>query len=262
MSLVIFSDESGRWSDPGCETYVRSFFIIEKSIYIKFKDAMKAANPDLKLKWVKSGHYRNKPAFCSFLFEFGKVYTVFTDMEQFRTSDYKLRRAIEEIDLEDVMAGHKYKFDIRSDLKNKVDQLLFLHIYERGFLSQLKLAIEKCIGNPKIDHIYFDNPQHNNDDFLKIVSEELGLVKNEVTFIKNDEEEIGIGIADLISGSVNDILNGNSRRSGHDFYVNHISGTALRSVPNPSYIFYKSAKLSYDQNIKKLWAGIKYRNSP
>lgn len=260
MSYIVFSDESGRWSDPACDLYVRSFVIFKEEDYHRLVGYLKHKKPSLRLKWSKNGEVRDDTDLCLRLFENSQIFIAFTDLSQFRAKDYRVRRAVSDLDYVTFLRDFQNPFDLKEDLQNKVDQLLFLNVYERQFFVRLIASVNANMNGFTFDELCLDNPQQNNDDFKKVINAACSPSPAAITFVRNDSDVIGIGIADLVAGAVRDILLDDDRRKAKDFYVRHIAPKNIAgdsSNPNPSYQFYPDGKEEYKSRMRAIWQRVR-----
>lgn len=256
MSYIVFSDESGRWSDPSCDLYVRSFVIFKEEDYYRLVGYLKHKKPSLHLKWSKNGDVRDNTNLCLRLFENSQIFIAFTDLSQFRAKDYRVKRAVSDLDYVAFLRDFQNSFDLKGELQNKVDQLLFLNVYERQFFERLIASVNANVNDFTFDELCLDNPQQNNDDFEKVINVACSPSPATITFVKNDSDVIGIGIADLVAGAFYDILLGYDRRKANDFYIHYIAPKNIpgdSSNPNPSYQFYPDGKKVYKSRMRAIW---------
>jgi len=215
----IFSDESGSWSTARDVYYVRSWFKISQDNYLglkfyydKIKEIHKITTEELK--WEKlSSIFKNFPEIlykffreskCDFKESKFEIFITFTILKEFYQRKFNIREKvvefINEMDLEDVQP---YLSNISSKVKNSINYVLFLNIYERYHLQN---AFERLISKEgeNVYYLFIDKPQFLPRDYLALIKE---ISKNDSFWKKSIKPEIGdskdllgIQIADLICG--------------------------------------------------------------
>ncbi len=260
MGYIVFTDEAGGWSDASCDVYVRSFVVFKDDDYYRLAGLMSHKAPGLALKWQKNGKNfaRNHSDIAHLIFDRALVFTAFTDLEQFRNSEYKVRSSVSGLDYGDLMKDFQKPFSLDTDLMNKVDQLLFLNIYERNFIERFLAAASASIENFEISSIHLDNPQQNNRDFEALLEDIFGS-SPKIEFVRDDKKYFGMGLADFAASAVHDVLTKTELRGATAFYKDYIFPHNLvgtKENPNPSYQFWKSGQKQYQDRLVEVWKSI------
>ena len=255
MSIIVFSDECGSWSDTSETLYIRSFICFQEDSYDLMCGKLHRDGVVDKIpKWRASGELRANAGFCNFLFEDARIFIALTDMEQFRRTPYKVRTAITRLDYDELLKDFRSEFDLKKDLVNKVNQLLFLNIYEREFLFRLKATLTVAYSGQAIAEFALDNPQHNNDDYEEMAKGVLGDIS--FSFIKDEKDSPGICIADLVAGCLRDTLLKKGVKDAEAFYVSAVRPKLIpgdKKNPNPSYQFWTNGIKEIQDQLVRLF---------
>lgn len=203
----IFSDESGSWSNTNCDFYVRSWIKIteERYLYLKGLWQQKKLPAPTKQSLVK-----NSSKIAEILNEekFEVIFTI-TKLNEFYLRKWGVRDSVSLAlsQLENNLS-RTYEKKIPPKLKVALNQILFLNVYERFHIEN---AIDYLGVKNGFDYEFLINkPQFSEDDYLEIFDD----IKNrkeinaKVSFIKNNENELGVCLADAICSIFDKVLTG------------------------------------------------------
>jgi|GEM_PF-1915494 hypothetical protein len=193
----IFSDESGRWADPKCNFYVRSWIKIteERYLYLKGLWQQKKLPHPTKPSLIKNSNriteILNKE-------KFEVIFTI-TKLNEFYCRKWGVRDSVSLAlsQLENILL-RTYEKKIPPKLEVALNQILFLNVYERFHIEN---AIDYLGAKNGFDYEFLINkPQFTEDDYLEIFDD----IKNrkeisaKISFIKNKGNELGVCFADAI----------------------------------------------------------------
>lgn len=255
--MFVFSDEAGHWSDKRCKTYIRSFIVFDKREYSKKEEIFIDNYSDRNIKWKKSKLKEDKD-FLRLIFNNSKIFIALTDLDQFRRNRYKIREVIKEIDYNTILFGFedKDKINLRRSLMARVDQLIFLYIYEKQFIirfiNSINEHLKQCKGEVQLK---IGNPQQNNKDFLTMLKSIPETEDWNVELKKGEKKCLGIGAADFIASSFKEMLEGETRNNAKQFYRKWVEPNSLtgdRENPNPSYQFWEKGKEEYKGMLRDI----------
>ena len=102
--------------------------------------------------------------------------------------------------------------NIREKLTTKSEALYFLNFWEKFCIQSLKENIHTSILNDTSYHLTFHSPQMCSRDEHKAIIEEVGLEKQNVSYMTGDSH-IGIGLSDIVAGCMRDLLGNNEGTS-------------------------------------------------
>jgi hypothetical protein len=204
----IFSDESGSWSNPKCGFYIRSWIKIseERYLYLKGLWQQKKLPSPTKSSLIKNSNGISK------IFNQEKFEVIFTitKLNEFYLRKWGVRDSVSLAlsQLENTLL-RAYEKKIPLKLKVALNQILFLNVYERFHIEN---AMDYLRTRNGFDYEFLINkPQFSEDDYLEIFDD----IKNrkeinaKISFIKNNENELGICFTDAICSIFSDALIGN-----------------------------------------------------
>ncbi|HQK58747.1 MAG TPA: DUF3800 domain-containing protein [Candidatus Pacearchaeota archaeon] len=205
---LIFSDESGCWSDRKCDFYIRSWIKIAEERYLYLKglwETRKLPNPTKKSLLKKNG------GISKILNgeKFDVIFTI-TKLNEFYLRKWGVRDSVSLAlsQLENSLLK-TYEKKIPPKLEVALNQILFLNVYERFHIENAVDYLEAKNGS---DYEFLINkPQFSENDYLEIFND----IKNKkelsakISFIKNSESELGVCFADAICSIFSNALVGN-----------------------------------------------------
>lgn len=204
----IFSDESGRWADGECKFYLRSWIKINETRYFYLKGLwIKNKLPDpTNLSLLKNS---NKIADILNTENFEFFFTI-TKLNEFYLRKWSIRDTVSLAlsQLENILQ-REYEKKIPQKLRIALNQVLFLNVYERFHIEN---AIEYLrVKNGLSYEFIINKPQFTENDYLEIfenIKNKYG-INSQISFIKNNENELGIKFADAICKIFDEALNKN-----------------------------------------------------
>jgi len=192
----LFSDESGHWARPKeFRFYCRSWVLFSEDNYIwleAFWKQKKIQLPTQKsiMKNIDVILKKGQP----------KFFFTFTKLDEFYLRKWNIRDAVS-LALSQLENSIKRKYEVKipSKIKTALNQVLFLHVYE-------KFHIENAIQYLGLNHstkyeFHLNKPQFAEDDYLEVFNEMKGKlgIDAKISFVKNKENELGVKLADSLA---------------------------------------------------------------
>lgn len=244
MNHLIFSDESGRWSEGNY--YIRSWirvspkkyeFIRKEIVFIKHNMSFN----ELKWKSVKRNAAKIKSNIESL---FGIEFDIFITIskpdhfkKKLEDDTYNILKALKDIPPEQSTGREHVSAAIKEKIINAAQHTLFFNYFEKQHIENSMKAFVNDIDNTLYKHIV-DSPQCQDKDWEKI-AEECGIVNLDIE--RKSEKVPGIELADSIAGCINEHLNNDEKAS--EFYSEYIKNKMIdmtsQNIPNPNLIFFE-----------------------
>lgn len=215
----IFSDECGSWSNLKDKFYFRSWIKIPEDRYLYLKGLWMQKNlPNL----TASSLLKNSSSIVEYVnnepFEY--FFTI-TKLNEFYERKWGIRDSVSLAlsQLESKLI-RSYERKIPNKLKVALNQVLFLHVYEKFHIEN---AIENLCSNNSYYEFSLNKPQFTEDDYLQVFEESKNkfLLKAGISFIRNNQNELGLCFADALCSLLNNVLSTNNKEST-DFLKKYI----------------------------------------
>lgn len=226
-NYYVFSDETGHWND---EVYIQSWAIISEEEYMKLQNKIRLLKQINNIKGeLKYSCGYDYSLLMDLKFE---VYFTITFCDDFRMRNFRLINHLNSQEDDLFMAKEK---NIKGKIMNAVKNSIFLNIYEYYHLeNSIKFFKEKFFNSNII--FFIDNPQYQNRDWKEIFSEAGGDSFSLIIVNKSEEFE-GIQLADVLVGSMNNILKKIKKNSKfNDFEKLILSKFSQHNGPNKKHL--------------------------
>jgi len=204
---IIFSDESGTWSEG--PYYVRSWISwnIESYIQIEKKYTEKLNRKKCLLKWenkrLKSS--LDKDSLNEIFQSIDKMFFTFTIIEEFKERRLRVREDINQLlKNHPGLEGKRYKKYLIHNVENAVNKTYFLYLYEN---VHFKSFFDRLYAGSMYTLILDDPSQLDPKQHKKILLESPFLRDKSVVLGKDDSDLcLGLQVADCFAGMINDFL--------------------------------------------------------
>ena len=238
MKYLIFSDESGSWSNIEEEYYIRAWVGITEEEYKRLKVSINSIHKSKKLKELKWRNFKNNfqhdMQYRKIFDSDFKIFVTISKPKFFWSKSYNVITVLENLKEGELTGDEEVQLSLKKKITNSARMVLFLNYYERQHIINSKSALLKT-DTTEYEYIV-DNPQFLNREW-KEVANEVGIENVEI--IKESKACPGIELADVICGCIKDFIN-------EDPEASEIYGTCIKSkmidiwnksIPNPNLIF-------------------------
>lgn len=260
--FYIFSDEAGHWSQAKIPFYCRSWILISEENYLFLSGLWE--NKKLEMPTEKS-ILNNDKLIDYFINKKTKFFFTFTKLNEFYERKWTIRDNVSLAlsQLEKILT-REYEKKILKKLENALNQILFLHVYEKCHLENSLEAFN--VNNEYSYEIYLNKPQFAENDYEEVFEE----IKNKknlknlvIYFVKNRENDLGIKLSDSLASIFEKVLADNDNSKFKEFMKNkilphciggHIGIKGINKVFYPVNKSYGSDKLRIEETeiIQKL----------
>ncbi len=240
MTYLIFSDETGTWSNREEDYYVRAWISISSEEYVKLQKEIFYIQKTTGTKEIKWDNFkRNYQKYSDVFIPNFQVYITLSIPRNFWNRNYKVLTTLQNLDEKAFTGDEKIKIHLRKKIINSAQAVIFLNYFERQHIENSKVALASNL----LDYKYIvDTPQFIDREWIE-VAREVGINNLE---IKKDSESIpGIQMAGIIAGCFYDLL---SKQENNDIaieiYKKLIKPKMIdmyssdRQKANPNIIFY------------------------
>ena len=230
--LYVFSDESGNLFAQNQPYYIRSFIFICGNDYLKLCGEFKKMKEKHKItKEIKFNDFKNNIERYDAIFNINfKAYIVFTnkykDFDN-RQYGYKLKETIlNKFDQSYAEENFikKWKEDEKDKIKTKLRAKIgdafkyfyWLNFFEKYYYMNVKQILSDIYKTE--DYSFeIDKPTFSNNDYIDLL-QEIGI--NKINIIKKSEDSVGIQLADIVAGSLRDVLL--NKTTEHTHYTQYV----------------------------------------
>lgn len=208
--FLIFSDESGSWSNKSDRFYARSWIKIKEHDFLYLEGLWKTKKFP---KPSEASLLKNSNCITDELEKIDfKYFFTFTKLDEFYSRKFYVRDKI----LESVsLAISQLESQLKSYMKSKIpvkiqegiNQIMFLNIYEAYHIEN---AIDVLCDKENEFEFYLDKPQFTENDYLEIFNNQVrNSFKASLIFARKKEGEsnnLGIYYADALASIFNKII--------------------------------------------------------
>jgi len=240
MTYLIFSDESGTWSNREEDYYIRAWINISSEEYVKLQKEIFYIQKTTGTKEIKWDNFkRNYKKYGDIFIPNFQVYITLSIPKNFWNRNYKVLTTLQNLDEEAFTGDEKVKIHLREKIINSAQTVIFLNYFERQHIENSKIALASNL----LDYKYIvDSPQFVDREWIE-VAREVGIDNLE---IKKDSENVpGIQITGIIAGCFYDLISELENNDiARDIYKDLIKPKMInmyssdRQKANPNIIFY------------------------
>lgn len=232
MKYLIFSDESGSWNSGNY--YIRSWIKITPENYELLRKEVIFSKHETGVKELKWQRFKSN--YQKFKNIFNVDFTVFITISKpshFQARNYSIVNAISSVPVS--TGGQALTEKIKTKIINSAKNELFFNYFEKTHIENSRCAL---LGNENPDEYKYiiDTPQYLDREWEEIAKD---CEIEQIDVVKKSASDPGIEIADVVSGCIMSLLEGNG---GNDIYNECIKPKMLnmssRFFPNPNLIFY------------------------
>jgi len=193
----IFSDESGYWHNTKKDAlYVRSWVKILADKYYKLEGIWKTQ----KLPYpTDKSLLKNQKGISEIIFNNSEIILFFTitKLNEFYRRKWKIRDQVSlALSQLESLLKRKYEKKIPPKLKNALNQVLFLNVYEAFHIDNAVKYL--CDKNAKYNFI-IHKPQFAENDYLEVFYEVIKEYGDNIKCAISKGEELGIKVADSLA---------------------------------------------------------------
>ena len=261
--LYIFSDESGRFNNKKGKYYVRSSIFLTLEDLEKLNVILSSIIPNKFKRNIKWNTWKQNINLLERLFSDDIKFEILISLisiQNFlkkcngKSGSYKFIQELEAGNLDEILTEKERGVPIKDKLLTKTKAVYFLNYWEFYCLENLKQLITNNWSQEEFYALTFHCPQMCNYDEYKQLVKGTGLKDESIQFISGDEN-IGIGIADIISGCVRELLEEENNMKAQDVYENLIRPRLARSsfpTINPGTIYFNDIEPNERLRIRSL----------
>jgi len=223
---LIFSDESGSWSNKFDSFYVRSWIKIKEVDYLYLEGLWKNRKFP---KPTEDSLLKNSNGIADELNKIDfKYFFTFTKLDEFYSRKFYVRdKILESVSLVISQLESKlksYMKKIPTKIQEGINQIMFLNIYE---VYHIENAVNILCDLDNAFDFYFDKPQFTKNDYLKIFNNQLiNKYVARLVFTHKKESEsnnnLGIYYADALASMFNRFLGGDSNTEIVNYLKNNL----------------------------------------
>lgn len=252
----VFSDESGHWTNKKHKFYVRCWLKIDNERYLyltglwRQKKLPNITHSSLLKNSCKISDYLEKENF-EFFFSITKLNEFYERKWSIRDS---VALALSQLENQ---LSKAYEKKIPHKLEIALNQVLFLNVYEKFHLEN---AIESFnLRNEYFYEFRLNKPQFTENDYLEIFDEIKNKfnIKANLSFVKNNENELGICFTDALSSMFKESLETENMTIKNENIINFLKNKILNKgvggkigIRGINKIFYPVNK-SYGKDVLK-----------
>lgn len=237
--ILIFSDESGTWSNQEENYYIRSWISISSGEYTKLAKEVFYIQRTTGTKEIKWDNFkRNYQLYQDILSPGFKIFITLSIPKIFwESKNYKILTALQGLEDDNFTGDDTIKINSRKKIINSARAVIFLNYFEKQHIENSKVALAKDTTNYKY---IVDTPQFLDKEWLEI-AREVEINDGDIKIEKKSEEIPGIQIAGIVAGCFYDLLS-KDETTCKDIFRRFLKSKMMdmysSNMPNPNVIFY------------------------